>query len=106
MLANGKPQAAEAVMKNLHRKQAGGGMPMSPACCAQQLILEAGLCSHLVHQASVADSDVNQLCLKGLLAYELAVALDPSTWYQVSPCKHLVLPPLRDVVAISPSARG
>lgn len=90
-------------MKGLHSKQADGGAPMSPACCAQQLILEAGICSHLVEQASDAGSAVPQQSLKGLLACELAVALDPSVWYQVRPCNHLSLlsmPPCGPIICM------
>ncbi|KAL3152079.1 hypothetical protein ABBQ32_001188 [Trebouxia sp. C0010 RCD-2024] len=91
VLANGNTQAAQAVIKGLHSKQADGGAPMSPACCAQQLILEAGICSHVVQQASDAGSAVHQQSLKGLLACELAVAVDPSVWYQAFAIQNYLL---------------
>ena len=91
------------MMKALHLKQADGRLAMSPACCAQQLILEAGICSHLVEQASAAGCAVQQQSLKGLLACELAVALDSSTWFQVGPCNHLscfFMPPCSCIICV------
>lgn len=70
-------------MEQLRRApRAAACAAMSPACCAQQLIHEASLHCALASQAGALE--IGQQCIKGLTACELAVAMDPSFWGQVS----------------------
>lgn len=55
---------------------------LSPGCCAQQLIHEASIHCGWANQPGALDVGVH--CVRGLTACELAVAMEPSLWWQVS----------------------
>ena len=54
---------------------------LSPGCAAHQMLLEAALYGKLAWR--VSKKEVGQQCVRGLMACELALALDPSKWYEV-----------------------
>ena len=53
---------------------------MSPGCCAQQLLHEASIHCGWANQPGA----VGVQCVRGLTACELAVAMEPDLWWQVS----------------------
>jgi len=76
--------AARAQMDALLKMQKApeGRQLMSPGCCAQQLLLDATICQGLVLRGDVAaNPDLGPQCVRGLMACELAVALDPECWH-------------------------
>ena len=79
------PVAAKNLMAVLHQKEKRGEVPMCPGTCAKQLVLDAVICSKLASQATASMAEVGEQCVKGLLASKLAVILDPSCWFEVSP---------------------
>ena len=55
---------------------------MSPGCCAQQLVTEGMLCYALACKPGATDTGLR--CVKGLTACELAAAMEPGSWWEVS----------------------
>ena len=78
-------QSASTILENLRKAQmANDCASLSPGCCAQQLLHETRI--HCAWAQRVGAHDVGLNCVRGLTACELAVAMamDPSIWWQVS----------------------
>ena len=73
-----------------------GYADLSPGCCAQQLIIEAGICARCVSQPGATDTALHKglhslragpLCTAVQClwpACELAVGMEPKMWWEVS----------------------
>ena len=78
-------------MAALRQKQRQGQLPMCPGSCARQLLLESAICSGLARLASLDTEslvEVGEQCVKGLMASELAVILNPSCCFEVRRSSH------------------
>ena len=78
-------QSASAILDSLRMAQmASDCAGLSPGCCAQQLLHETSI--HCAWAQRDGAHDVGMNCVRDLTACELAVAMamDPSIWWQVS----------------------
>ena len=58
---------------------------LSPGCCAMQLVFEASIFEASIELAMRAQvHQMGEYCVRGLMACELALAMDPSCWSEVS----------------------
>ena len=79
----GDMYSACAAMRSLHKAQkASGYVDLSPGCCAKQSVIEASICARWASQTGATDTGLQ--CIKVLTACKLAVAMEPTIWWEVS----------------------